>query len=139
MPVMQAEESSFEMIPEGTIIGAKVSEIEQKTLDFGDRLNWKFEIIESGQFEGYRINGSTSMKFTIDPPSKFYEWATQILGRTFEVGEAVDTDDLIGLPCRIEIEHKADKDDPERMWMRVATVIAPRDGGTPKTAEDVFG
>lgn len=137
MPVMTAEESSFEMIPEGTIIAAKVAEIEKKTLDFGDRLNWKFEITESGPYKEYKINGSTSLKFTIDPPSKFYEWAVQLTGRTFEVGESVDTDDLIGLPCRIEIEHQQDKQDEERYWMRVATVIGPRD--STKTAEDVFG
>lgn len=138
MPVMKAEESSFEMIPEGTIIAAKVSEIEQTTLDFGDRLNWKFEVTEAGPFQEYKINGSTSLKFTVDPASKFYEWACQLLGRTFDVGEAVDTDDLIGLSCRIEIEHQPDRQDPKRSWMRAATVIAPRSGGT-KTAEDVFG
>jgi hypothetical protein len=126
------------MIPEGTIIAAKVVEIEEKNLDFGDRLNWKFEITESGPFQEYKINGSTSKKFTIDPPSKFYEWATQLLGRTFDIGESVDTDDLIGLPCRIEIEHKPDKEDPNRFWMRVASVIGPRSGET-KTAEEVFG
>lgn len=136
MPVLHAEESSFEMIPEGTIVAAKVESIEMKTLDFGDRLNWKFEILEP-QWEGYKVNGSTSLKFTIDPPSKFYEWAVQLLGRTFELGESVDTDDLIGLPCRIEIEHKPDAQDPERMWMRAGTVIAPRQNT--KTAEDVFG
>lgn len=136
MPVLEASESSFEMIPEGDIVAAKVAEIEQKTLDFGERLNWKFEVTEA-QWEGYKINGSTSMKFTIDPPSKFYEWAVQLLGRTFELGENIDTDDLIGLQCRIEIEHKPDADNPERMWMRVGTVIGPR--GSTKTAEDVFG
>lgn len=138
MPVLEASESSFEMIPEGTIIAAKVSEIEQKTLDFGDRLNWKFEITEEGPFKEYKINGSTSMKFTIDPPSKFYEWTVQLLGRSFELGEVVDTDDLIGLPCRIEIEHQPDREDPNRSWMRAATVIGPR-GSAPKTAEEVFG
>lgn len=137
MPRMTAEESSFEMIPEGQIVAAKVLEIEQKTLDFGDRLNWKFLVTEA-QWDEYKINGSTSMKFTIDPPSKFYEWSVQLLGRTFEVGESIDTDDLLGLPCRLEIEHKPDKDDPEKFWMRVATVIGPRGSAAP-TSEDVFG
>jgi hypothetical protein len=131
-----AEESSFEMIPEGEIVAAKVVSIEPKVMDFGPRLNWAFEVTES-PWEGTKILGSSSQKFTIDPPSKFYEWAVQLLGRTFDVGDGIDTDDLIGLPCRIEIEYKPDAEDPERKWMRPATVIAPR-GGT-KTAEDVFG
>lgn len=136
MPEFTAEESSFEMIPEGEIVSAKVVEIRAEVLDFGPRLNWAFEVTES-PWEGTRILGSSSQKFTIDPPSKFYEWACQLLGRTFEVGEGIDTDDLIGLPCRIEIEYKDDKEDPKRKWMRPATVIAPR--GQTKTAEDVFG
>lgn len=136
MPVLQAEESSFDLIPEGQIVSAKVLEIVAKTLDFGDRLNWKFEVLES-PWEGYKVNGSTSLKFTIDPPSKFYEWSVQLLGRTFDIGDSVDTDDLIDLPCRIEIEHQPDKENPERMWLRVASVIGPR--GSSTTAESVFG
>jgi hypothetical protein len=98
MVKMTAEESSFEMIPEGEIVAAKVVGIEGKTFDWGDRLNWKFEVTEKGVWEGYKINGSTSRKFTIDPSSKFYEWSVELLGRTFDVGESVETDDLIGLP-----------------------------------------
>jgi hypothetical protein len=129
------------MIPEGTIVAAKVISIEENNdLQFegrpSPRLNWAFEITES-PWGGYKILGSSSQKFTIDPPSKFYEWAVQLLGRTFEVGDGIDTEDLIGLPCRIEIEYKPDSRDPERMWMRPATVIGPR--GSSKTAEDVFG
>lgn len=136
MPEFTAEESSFEMIPEGEIVSAKVASIEAETMDFGPRLKWAFEVTQA-PWEGIKILGGSSQKFTIDPPSKFYEWACQLLGRTFEVGDGINTDDLIGLPCRIEIEYKPDKDDPKRMWMRPATVIAPR--GQTKTAEDVFG
>lgn len=136
MPVLKAEESSFEMIPEGAIVAAKVHSIEMKTLDFGDRLNWKFAVTES-PWEDYKINGSTSLKFTIDPPSKFYEWSVQLLGRAFDVGDGVDTDDLIDLPCRIEIEYQPDKEDPQKNWMRVASLIGPR--GSSATAESVFG
>lgn len=138
MVKMTAEESSFEMIPEGEIVAAKVVEIEGKTFDWGERLNWKFEVTEKGTWEGYKINGSTSRKFTIDPPSKFYEWSVELLGRTFEVGDSVETDDLTGLPCRIEIEWQPDKDDEKKHWMRASTVIRAR-GSSGVTSEDVFG
>ena len=136
MPQYTATESDFEMIPEGEIVAAKVKEVRAEVLEFGPRLNWAFEVTQS-PWEGIRILGSSSQKFTIDPPSKFYEWACQLLGRTFEVGEGIDTDDLVGLPCRIEIEYKPDKEDPKRHWMRPGSVIAPR--GHTKTAEEVFG
>lgn len=138
MVKMTAEESSFEMIPEGEIVAAKVVGIEGKSFDWGDRLNWKFEVTEKGTWEGYKINGSTSLKFTIDPPSKFYEWSVELLGRTFEVGESVETDDLIGLPCRIEIEWQEDKDDEKKHWMRAYSLIRAR-GSSGVTSEDVFG
>ena len=139
MVKMTAEESTFEMIPEGDIVAAKVVDIEKKTFDWGDRLNWKFEVNEPGEeWHEYNINGSTSLKFTIDPPSKFYEWSVELLGRTFDVGESVETDDLIGLACRIEIEYQADKDDPKKLWMRAGTVIRAR-GASGVTSEDVFG
>lgn len=138
MVKMTAEESSFEMIPEGEIVAAKVVGIEGKSFDWGERLNWKFEVTEEGTWEGYKINGSTSLKFTIDPPSKFYEWSVELLGRTFEIGESVETDDLIGLPCRIEIEWQEDKDDEKKHWMRAYSIIRAR-GSSGVTSEDVFG
>ncbi len=138
MVKMTAEESSFEMIPEGEIVAAKVVDIEGKVFDWGERLNWKFEVTEKGTWEGYKINGSTSRKFTIDPPSKFYEWSVELLGRTFEVGDSVETDDLLGLPCRIEIEWQEDKEDEKKHWMRASTLIRAR-GSSGVTSEDVFG
>jgi hypothetical protein len=136
MPVYEASESDFELIPEGEIVSAKVKEIKAEILEFGPRLNWAFEVTET-PWEGVRILDSSSQKFTIDPPSKFYEWSCQLLGRTFEVGDPIDTEDLIGLPCRVEIAHKPAKDDPSRVWLRVGSLIAPR--GQTKTAEEVFG
>jgi hypothetical protein len=137
MPVYEATESDFELIPEGAVVPCKVIEIELKQLDFGPRLNWKFEITD-GEHQGFKINDGTSPKFSVDPPSKLYEWACMLLGRTFEVGDNLDTDDLIGLPCRVEVGHKPDREDPKKMWMRAETVMPPRSASA-SSAEDVFG
>lgn len=137
MATYKATESDFVLIPEGTVVVAMVKEIEEKELSFGPRLNWKFEVTE-GEYKGWTINDGTSPKFSIDPPSKMYEWTVQLLQRTFEVGDPMNTDDLIGLPCRIEIGHKPDKDDPQKSWMRVETLLPPR-GVASATAEEVFG
>lgn len=141
MATVEATESEFEMVPEGDIVKAKVKSIEGPvTIQWGDksfeRFNWKFEITE-GEYKGFHINDGTSPKFSVDPPSKLYEWACMLLGRTFEVGETFDTDDLVGLPCRIEVGYKPDKEDPNKFWMRVETLM-PATGST-ASAEDVFG
>ena len=142
MPVVEATESDFELIPEGTIVHARVKFISEiLTLqgprgDF-EKLDWKFEITE-GEFKGITVNDGTSPKFSIDGPSKLYEWASILLGRTFDLGERIDTDDLVGLSCRIEIGHKPGKDDPEKVWLRVETLM-PASGAGSGSAEDVFG
>lgn len=135
MPVIEATESEFEIIAEGEIVSAKVVEIEAKELEFGVRLNWRF-LVTDGEHAGLHINDGTSPKFSIDPPSKLYEWACALLGRTFELGDKIDTDDLIGLPCRIEVGHKPDKKDPTKMWMRIDTLMPHRGSSS---AEAVFG
>lgn len=137
MPKYEAKESSFELLDEGSIVAGVVAEIEFKEFDTYNRLNWRVELTE-GELKGYKIFGSTSEKFSVDPPSKFYEWACALLGRVIEVGEAIDTDDLIGLPCRVVIMHKPDADDENRMWMRIESIEPPR-GAPTTTAESVFG
>lgn len=142
MPVVEASESEFELIPEGTIVHAKVLEISDVQEYDGPRgtfekINWKFEVTE-GEYKGFFILDGTSPKFSIDPPSKLYEWANALLGRTFDVGERLDTDDLLNLPCRIEVGYKPDRKDPDRMWMRVETLL-PATGTGAGSAEDVFG
>lgn len=135
MPVFGAEESTFEMIPEGTIVAAKVLSIVPVTLQFGPKLNWKFEVTEPGDWQGYKINGSTTQNFTLHEKCKLMQWASALLGRVFEVGDQLDTDDLIGLPCRILIEWQPDKNDDEKFWMRAGDVMGVRAHG----AEAVFG
>lgn len=137
MAKVTATESDFEIIPEGSIVAARVKSIEEQVLEFGPRFNWKFEVTEAGPYQGYTVNANSSQKFVLHENCKLMNWAIALLQRTFEEGEGLDTDDLIGLDCRILIEHQPDRDDPEKMWMRVADVMPPR--GKSMAAEDVFG
>lgn len=136
MPAYTAEERPFDLIPEGTILAARVTAIILKSFPDYNRLNWTVEITE-GEHKGMSIYGSTSEKFSADPPSYFYKWACELLERTIAVGEQINTDDLIGLPCRIEIGHQADRDDPQRTWLRIADLVRPR--GATVGADSVFG
>ena len=51
-----------------------------------------------------------------------------ITGKQYESGEEMDTDDLIGMPCRVMICHRKDKKDPDRKWMQVREVLPARSG-----------
>ena len=140
MPTYETKESSN--IPEGEIVAAKVSKIEEKPEWEFPALAFQFEVTE-GEWEGWNINDNASPKFTISPPSKLYQWAIVLLNRTFEVGESFNTDDLLGMPCRIEIGWKPDKEldedgNPARYWMRVETMLPPR-GAVAASAGEVFG
>lgn len=139
MPVVTGEEGTpFVIVPEGMFVNAKVVSIEENEFVYGEKtinnLKWKFEITESGPFEGYFVWDQTSPKFTIDPASKLYEWATAILGRTFDIGEQFDTDHLINQKCKIMVGHKK-PDADGKVWMKVDEVM----GRTGPNADTVFG
>ena len=137
MPKYQAKESDFELIPEGSIVAAKVLSIEEETLKFGDILKWKFEVTEAGPYLGYNVHGKTSTKFVIPENCKLMQWASALLQWTFDEGDGLATDDLLCLRCRILIEWDQDKADEDKYWMRVVDVMPPR--GQSMTAENVFG
>jgi hypothetical protein len=68
------------------------------------RWTWEFEIVD-GDYSGLRAWGETEDALTNHPDNKVRQWAETLLGREFEIGEGLDTDDLIGLPCLITVRH----------------------------------
>ena len=125
-----AKSSEFALIDENEIINCRLTNVENNDFVYDGedihRLRWLFTIMEDGQWKGKTLFGDTSTTFTAHPNCKAYNWAVAISGRNFENGEDFDTDDLIGLPCRIIVGHKAGKDD--RVWMRARDVLPPRGG-----------
>lgn len=118
-------------IPEGEVLDARLANVELHEFTYGgqniQKLRWKF-IVSGGEWEGKEIQGQTSTNFVAHPGCKAYNWATAISGRTFEEGEELDTDELIGLPCRIITAQKTGKDG--RIWPDIRDVLPPR-GGKP--------
>ena len=49
-----------------------------------------------------------------------------VTGKEYPVGAELDTDDIIGLPARIIIQHKPGKDG--RLWMRAREVLKAQQG-----------
>lgn len=117
-------------IPEDTIHKARVRSITPKEIHWkrNDKdlsttlLNWRFEVTD-GEFVGRNVWGSTDARLSLDPRNKYRPWAETLLGRTLDVGTALDTDDLIGLTCEIAITYRADRTDPAKKYVEVGDLI----------------
>lgn len=130
--------SEFDLIPEGEIVQALVDKIEpdsyiweQKTID---KLKWTFSVTEPGQWEDQKVRGETSTSFTAHPNCRAYNWVAAITGKKYADGEGLDTDDILGMPCRIVIMYQDDKRDPEKKWMRVRDVFPASAAAAAKAA-----
>lgn len=137
MVKMKAGESKeFELIPENELVNARVADIREHNFQWEgetiEKLKWDFVVADGGEWDGKTVFGETSTTFTAHPNCKAYNWAVAITGKQYDSGEVLDTDDLIGMPCRILIGHKTDKQD--RKWMRVREVLPARGGLGPQDA-----
>ena len=64
-----------------------------------DMLKWQFTTPD-----GIEIDGTSSCKFT--PKSKAYGWATKLLGKEPEIGQALGPKQLVGKACKIVVKDK---------------------------------
>lgn len=122
--------SNLDVLEKGDIVSARVGSIEHRTFNFQgdnvDKLGWRFIFDDplAGQWNGKEIIGDTSIVFTAHPNCKAYNWVAAITGREYKSGEELDTDDLIGMPCRVVIDHRVDR--AGTVWMRVRDVMPAR-------------
>lgn len=112
---MKIEKQEFIVLDTGTYT-ATVASIEPTEGQFGPQLQWDFRL-EDGSSQ--RAWCSTSLS----PKSKLFAWSRALLG---EVPDTLDTDDLIGLPCRLSIVLKTKDDGSE--FNKVDAVLAPKPG-----------
>ena len=126
-------ETEFFTIPAGELLEATVEEVEIREFDWNNpdkggatehivKLRWNFLITDEGEWKGKKIHGETSPTFTNHPNCKAMNWAMALTGRPYPPGEELDTDDLMGLRCRIAIINRQDKKDETKVWH---TVVAP--------------
>jgi hypothetical protein len=138
MKITAGESKEFDLIPENELVNVRVSDILAHNFEWeGEtihKLKWEFVISEPGQWEGKTVFGETSTTFTAHPNCKAYNWAVAITGKQYDSGETMDTDDLIGMPCRVMIAHKKDKKVEDRKWMRVREVLPAKAGLGPQDA-----
>jgi hypothetical protein len=122
MPKGTVTEAVNYPIPTETLCPAKLQSVDEVTVPFtykkGDKVGqqgsfnkwtWTFKIYE-GPYAGMTVEGSSEPNVTnADTPSGFLAlarpWYETLLGRELRLGEAVDTDVLLGLPCQITVKH----------------------------------
>ena len=126
------ESAEFDLIPENEIVNVRVGNISINQFHWEgedvEKLRWEFVIDEDGTWKGKTVFGDTSLTFSAHPNCKAYNWTTAITGKAYESGEVFDTDDLVGLSCRVMIAHRKDKQG--RVWMKVREVLPARAGAS---------
>lgn len=128
------DEEKFKL-PAETLLPAVLKSVEEKTIPFVNKQGkddsftkwtWEFEVID-GQYEGLRAWGDTEPRLTNHPDNKVRQWAETLRGAEFEMGEGLDTDDLLGLTCCITVDNKehTKKDGTKSYLCPVADVFPP--------------
>lgn len=110
MPKAQMEDAPKWRLPAETVFPAQLQSVTVRTIKFQkngedrsfDKWVWEFMITE-GEFSPLKAIGETDAALTNHPNNKVRPWAEALRGAEFQLGEDLDTDDLIGLPCLIEV------------------------------------
>ena len=115
------------LIPEGEVVEARVMGVDPNSFNWDGemvhKLRWAFAVTED-PWKNKTVRGDTSTNFTPHPNCKAYSWSTAITGQTYQDGDELDTDDLVGLKARIIIGHEQGKDG--NTYMRVRDVLPSR-------------
>ena len=112
---MKIEKTVYEVLETGTYT-ATVKSVAMVEGQFGPQLEWQFA-----------LDGDNTMKAwcskNYSAKSKLTRWAAALLG---QAPETLDTDDLIGKPCRLSILLKVRDDKSE--YNKIEDILAPRAG-----------
>lgn len=105
------EESEYK-IPADTPLPAMLQSVEEREVKYKKdgkdksfmKWEWVFEITE-GEYAGLHAYGETESYLSTHPDNKVRQWGEVLRDAPFEVGEGIDTDLLLGLPCVITVRH----------------------------------
>jgi hypothetical protein len=118
MPKTTVEKGKRYSLPKETLLPAVLEEVEEQVINYTikkgpnagqkdsfTKWRWKFTITE-GEYAGVAISGDTDGKATNLPGDKPREWYEALAQVAVDLGDGFDTDNVIGLPCKIEVEHE---------------------------------
>lgn len=117
MPKSTVEEEPPFKLPKGEPLPAILSSVKEEAITYtikkGSRAGeqdtfykwvWEFQITE-GDYAPLRAWGETEAKVSNHPSNRARQWIEAIRNAPLGVGEEVDTDDILGLPCFIEVDN----------------------------------
>lgn len=155
MPKATMREQSEYALPEDTLFPATLTSVKERRTTFTykahhkavesgraqvgeegvvERWVWEFEITD-GEFMGLRAWGETETALSTHPDNLVRQWGEALRGAPFEIGEGLDTDDLIGLPCSITVRHDEPRPRRDGSGMFYG---CPVDSVFPKSAVDAL-
>lgn len=106
-------------IPDGEVLPAVVEKIEKRTSPFKDKdgneqeeVSFVFKVTE-GEYAGRTLYGNARAEFTSSPFCRLRIWIQSLMNvDELPVDAEVETEHLIGLPCRIAVAAK-DREAPD--------------------------
>lgn len=114
MPKQTMKEEQQWKLPKETPLPAQLTAVVEREIPYKDKKTgadatftkweWEFGITE-GEYAGLSAWGDTEDRLTNHPDNKVRQWAETIRGAEFDMGEGLDTDDLLGLPCTILVDN----------------------------------
>ena len=116
MPKTTAREESKFALPAEVALPAILNSVTEEEVPYTDKKtgeartfrkwSWEFQIAD-GDYAGLRAWGETESFLSTHPNNKVRQFAEALLGGVeFEIGQDLDTDDLISLPCEIVVAHE---------------------------------
>lgn len=109
--VKQQEAGEWELLPED-VYEAEVTNITEKETKYGESLSWEFTLVGEG-VEDSKVWGMTTTNLVNLDRCKLWNWI-KTLGLELEDDQGLDTDDLLGKPCRVLVEKYEGSDNIER-------------------------
>lgn len=126
MPRSTVAEATLYPLPEQVVFDATLLACEEVSVPFiyksgkhagepGEFQKWEWTFLitsDNREYDGVEAKGSTEPKITDANENDGFlslarPWVEALKGRELEVGEDVDTDDLLALPCKLTVRHDA--------------------------------
>lgn len=133
MPKAIVTEQEKWKLPKDVPLPAQLTSVTEKEIPYKNKRTgadevltkweWEFAITE-GEYAGLSAWGES--KPVITTGNKVAQWAETLRGTPFDIGEGLDTDDLLGLPCLLVVDNtEYTKKDGETAYLTPITDIFP--------------
>lgn len=119
----EVQERDLRLIQEGWYSG-KLLEIKPKTVGQGVKLVWKWEILE-GEYTGKYAWGECWDNLDQGDGCEWRRWHEALVERPIEIGENIDTDQVINMMAQIYVSHRTYTPKGQTEERTVAEVSGP--------------